>query len=407
MTDHDRDRIPVDEYRARRERLLGALDASVGLLLAGPAGAEDAPWRPDVNFEYFVGLDDEPDAALLLDPTNPDASRRVVLFLAPRNPDVERWEGARPEIDRALRERLGLERVFRTPLLPRLLRDAARRAKRLACLHPLSAHTRPVSPDLEIFRKVAERVPGTAIEDRTDLPARMRAVKSEAELGLMRRAIEITATGFDAAVRAIRPGASEFDVQEAIEHAYRTAGARRPAYGTIVGGGFNSTVLHYRANDRTLREGEVVCIDSGASFAGYAADITRTYPVSGAFTKRQREIYDLVLESEVATIEAVKPGVTLHELDRVSRAIIERAGFGDFYTHSIGHHLGLETHDINPDTPLEPGMVLTIEPGVYLPEEKIGVRIEDDVLVTDDGRRVLSDQIPKGPEEVERLVSEG
>ena len=146
-------------------------------------------------------------------------------------------------------------------------------------------------------------------------------------------------------------------------------------------------------------------MDSGAVFGGYAADVTRTVPVNGTFSKRQREIYELVLEAEMAAIEAIRPGVTFTELDDAARGVITGAGYGDYFIHSIGHHLGLETHDATPDGPLEPGAVVTIEPGVYIHDEKIGVRIEDDVLVTETGSQTLSAKIPKSVADIEKAMS--
>lgn len=398
--------IPLSEYAARRDRVLKDLRGAVGILFAGEQSASlHSEWRPHPHFEYLTGIADEAGAALLLDPNNPVASRRAILFLRPLNPELEKWDGFRETISTALRERYGIGTVMRTLSMPRFVTDAAVRAKRLACLHPLAAYNQPVSPDLAFLRGVAERIPGCAIEDRSTLLASMRARKSPAEVAVMRRAVEITARGYEAVIGAIRPGASEFDVQEAIEHGYRTNGARATAYRTIAGSGFNATVLHYHANDQPLRAGQLICIDSGAAYAGYSADITRTYPVDGRFTPRQRELYDVVLASQLAGIRAAKAGATLMDIDKACRAVIVKAGYGDAFIHGSGHHLGLETHDVSPDEPLAPGAVITIEPGIYLPEESIGIRIEDDILVGKGSPTVLSSMIPKTAPEIERLFA--
>ena len=392
------------EFASRRDRLLATLDNAVGLVTAGDPGHGDGVFRPHADFEYLTGVADEPGAMLLLDPTNPDARRRSMLFLKPLNRERERWDGYRPEISAALRERLGIEAIFRTDTLGRALNGAVRRSRRMACLHAPSVHTQPVSADLAIFRKVAERIPGTTIEDRGETLAKMRSVKSPQEVALIQHAIDITSVGFKAMLRSASPGVGEGDVQEAIEHAYRSHGSRNSAFATIVGSGVNSTVLHYVANDQTLEDGDLVCVDSGAVFGGYAADVTRTVPVSGTFSKRQREIYEVVLEAQAAAIEAIRPGATFTELDDAARNVIAGAGYGDYFIHSIGHHLGLETHDATPDGPLEQGAVVTIEPGIYIPDEKIGVRIEDDVLVTESGSKVLSANIPKRVADVEEAM---
>lgn len=396
------ERIGLSEFAARRKNLRAGLKGAVGLVFAGEHDAHlDTAFRPHPHFEYLTGVTDEPGAVLLLDPANPVEDRRDLLFLRPLNREVEKWDGYRLEVGETLRKKTGLKGIFRLVTMPRLLNDAALRAKKLACLHPLACYTQAVSPDLAIFRKLAERIPGLVIEDHTARPARMRSVKSSNEIALIQRAIDITATGFETMMGSMQAGRNEFDVQETIEHSYRTSGARDLAFGTIAGSGRNSTVLHYRANDQTLTDGDLVCVDSGASFGGYCADITRTVPVNGRFSDRQREIYEIVLRAELAAIKAAKPGATFAGLDKVARAVITKAGFGDAFVHSIGHHLGLETHDINPDEPLREGAVITIEPGVYLPDEKIGVRIEDDVLITKTGAKNLSAKIPKTVGEVE------
>ena len=189
-------------------------------------------------------------------------------------------------------------------------------------------------------------------------------------------------------------------MQLALETVYRQQGGD-VAYGTIVGGGLGGTVLHYVRNDRPLEDGDLLVIDSAASFGGYASDVTRTYPVDGKFTADQRELYEVVLAAELAGIKACKPGVRLHDIDAAARAVIDKAGLGDAFIHSIGHPLGLHVHDVVPDHPLAPGTVLTIEPGVYLPDRKVGIRIEDDIVLTRTGNRNLTDRIPKTVKDVE------
>jgi Xaa-Pro aminopeptidase len=398
--------ITHEEFRARRERLLQELGCAVAIVPAGEADPSlHHPWKPHAHFEYLTGIVDEPGAMLLLDPSNPVAAKRAVLLLRPLNPEVEKWDGFRDELGAALRARTGFDTVMRTGMLGRLLLEGTRRSRTLACLMPLAQWNSPVSADLAILRAQAERVPGTQVQDRSDLLLRMRAAKSAAEIACIREAGRITATGFAAAMRSMRAGMNEFDLQECVEHAYRTNGARELAFRTIAGGGFNATVLHYHANDRPLVDGELVVLDSGAKHAGYSADVTRTLPVSGRFTARQRELYDTVLRAQAAAIAAVRPGATLAQVDAAGRKVIADAGLGDAFIHGMGHHLGLETHDASPDAPLEVGAVITIEPGVYLPKESIGIRIEDDVAVTEGGHEVLTPSIPRTADEVERAMA--
>ena len=283
------DRIPLAEFARRRRRVCAALKRAVGVVLAGDGGGQTADrFRPHPHFEYLTGVTDEPGAVLVLDPSHLVEARREMLCLRPLDPETDQWDGLRLRISHALRERTGVQSIYRVSQLPRILRDAAARTTRRACLHPLARYDEPISPDLTLFKRVVDRVPGVVIEDRTDVLARIRAVKSRNEIMLIQRAVDITAMGFEAMMRSIRPGMNEFDVQEIIEHTYRTSGSRGTAFGTIVGAGVNSTVLHYRANDQIIEDGDLVCVDSGAAFAGYGGDVTRTIPASGRFSERQK-----------------------------------------------------------------------------------------------------------------------
>lgn len=395
--------ITSREYIERRQRVFKSLNGAVGIVFAGDHPPPYLrPWRADPQFSYLTGIDNEQDAAVFFDPTAEDPRRRIVLLLKPIDPEMDRWDGYREQIGTPLRERTGFDTVMRLAALPRLMATAARRSKRLACLHAFSAHTAGgVSPDLALFRKVQEKIPGVAIEDRTMLLAEMRAVKSAAEIALMKEAATATSAGYRAAFSTLRPGVNERDVQQAMERAYIDAGAEDTAYESIVGSGLNGTVLHYNANNGPCNAGDLLVIDSGARFGGYACDVTRTLPVSGKFTKEQRELYTVVLKAQLAAIRAARPGALMWKVDRAARDIIEKAGLGDAYIHGIGHQLGLEVHDITPDGVLKPGMVVTIEPGVYLPERKIGIRIEDDILITRSGNTNLTSMIPKTIEDIE------
>ena len=398
--------IALSEYVARRAAVLKALKGAAAVVLAGEGSAPLlGRWRPDFNFYYLTGLSGEPGAAVLFDPTHENPDRRCVLLLRPLNPEADRWDGYREAIGSGLRGRTGFSAVFRSGSLPALLTQAARRAKRLACLHPFSVYPAPVSPDFTLFKQISERVPGTAIEDRTALLPSMRAVKSPAELSLMRKAVAATANGFDAALRMIKPGVGEGQIAQALETAFRAGGGDGVAYNSIVGSGMNGTVLHYMANDAVAQDGDLLVIDAGASYAGYAADVTRTVPVGGRFTADQREAYELVLRAQAAAIKAARPGATLSDVDAAARAAIDRAGHGDAFIHGTGHPLGIEVHDVAPDGPLRAGMVITVEPGVYFPDRKMGIRIEDDVLVTPSGPKNLTAGIPKSVEDVEAAMA--
>jgi Xaa-Pro aminopeptidase len=240
-------------------------------------------------------------------------------------------------------------------------------------------------------------------------------VKDDVELAAMRRSIVITTEAQRAAMRAIRPDMAEYEIEAVIEYTFRRHGADRVAFPSIVGSGPNSTTLHYDVNRRTMRAGDLVVMDIGAEYAQYAADVTRTVPVSGVFTPRQRAVYELVLATQQAAIDAVRPGITRADLSRIARRYMAEHSAGvcpgddctRYFIHGLTHWLGMRVHDVGGRVPLVPGMVFTIEPGIYIPEEEIGIRIEDDILVTPEGAEVLSSGAPRSVEDIEALMRSG
>ncbi len=395
--------IPREVYQRRREKVLDAIGHGVALVGAGESsGSLTGFWDPDWNFYYLTGIEDEPGAMLLLEGGE---QRDTSLFLRPLDPEIEAWDGLRHTISKQLRDQMGLEKIHRLSALGGLLNQAARRTRKLVCLLPFTTYNKPVSADLAIFKQVADHIPGTKIEDMTDLLPGMRCKKDDYELGLMREAIRITIEAMKEAAPEIKPGLREYELQEALEHGYKTRHARRTAFCTIIGSGINSTVLHYRSNNESMRDGDVVVVDTGASFMKYSADITRSFPVNGRFSDEQAKVYDLVLDVQKKMIQRVKPGMTLEALNKISKEMMEATGYGDYYIHGIGHYLGGEVHDVGSRLrPLEEGCVITIEPGIYIPEKKLGVRIEDDVLVTEKGCEVLSAAMPKERAEVQAMM---
>ena len=396
--------ITTEEYADRRAAVLAALAGAAAVVLAGNAGPSlQGRGKTDPMFRYLTGLDYEGGAAVLFDPSAEDPARWITLFLRPRDVETERWDGGRPALDAAFKTQTGFAQIRRTPYLPGMISEAARRTKRLACLHPFASYAADVSPDLEIFHKIAQRIPGVALEDRTQLLAAMRGVKTQAELALIERAVMATAAGFDTCLQTMRPGLSEKDLAELLLSTYHKY-LCEPAYELIVGAGLNGTVLHYSDNDSVIAEGDLVVMDCAAAYQGYASDVTRTLPASGWFAREQREIYEIVLRAQSAAIVAAKPGATSTDVDTAARSVIEQAGFGDAFIHGTGHPLGIEVHDITPDGPLAPGMVITVEPGIYLPQRGFGVRIEDDILITENGNRDLTSAVPKTVEAVEAAM---
>ncbi len=401
------DGVSISEYAKRREAVLKSLKGSLGLVMSGDhAPPLRGDWDPNFHFLYLTGITDEPGAMVFFDPTAPDPDRRIVLMLKPTNPEMDIWDGFRDPLGHALREKTGFKSVMRVAMLPRLLTEGARRAKKLACLHPLATYNVPVSPDMDIFQKVAARIPGCGLEDRSDLLVEMRMIKSPAEVRQIEAAAEATRKGIERLWKSVKPGVSERTLHQELIRGFEEAGSTRVAFDPIVGSGANGVILHYKQNDQTAKDGDILVLDCGASINGYAADITRTFPVNGRFTDEQREVYNAVLRAQDAAIKALKPGARMFEAEKATRKVLEKAGFGDHMPHGIGHHLGLETHDPGLyHEELKPGMVVTIEPGVYLPDRGIGVRIEDDVLITKEGHRVLTSAVPKSSVEMEHVTS--
>jgi Xaa-Pro aminopeptidase len=268
-----------------------------------------------------------------------------------------------------------------------------------------------------ILDQLAKFIPGLnqALVDVSDLIAELRRYKSEIEIDHICQAIDITGMAHEAAAKTIAAGMMECEVQAAIEYLFIAAGSST-AFPSIVGSGQNSTIMHYFQNDAKLEKDDLVVVDIGARYKNYCADITRTYPVSGKFNKRQREIYELVLETQAYIAELAAPGFWLANSDQPDKSLLhlarefmqERGGYDKYFTHGIGHYLGLDVHDVGSRVlPLQEGDIITIEPGIYIPAEKLGVRIEDNYLVTAKGVICLSEQIEKSVEQIEKQVSSG
>jgi Xaa-Pro aminopeptidase len=269
----------------------------------------------------------------------------------------------------------------------------------------------------EVVSKLRKMAPLASFGDVRQHVERQRAVKSPGELALLRKAVDASIEAHLAAIQTVRPGVWEYETAARMEFEFRRRGCEWPAYPPIVGSGFFSTVLHYDADGQQMKDGDVVVLDVAGSYSGYAADITRTLPVNGRFSARQREIYEIVLGAQKAAIAAAKPGMTLrrgknslHELayDYINThgEDLHRNPLGEYFIHGLGHSIGLNVHDpMDYNLPLEPGMVVTMEPGIYIPEEKIGVRIEDDILITKDGYELLTSRLPRTVEEIEKLMA--
>ena len=402
--------VDRDATQARRERLLGRIGKGV---IAVPAAKErdleadvlqDNDFRQDDYFFYLTGVE-TPDAWLVM-ASGGEAGRQVVLLLPDRDPSQERWTGLKlgPGADA---ERLtGIARSLSAEKLDSVVRVLAR------------ASGGPLYTTLDAQRKGEQRVTDWVFSGRdvrNVVPAldSMRIFKDPAELARLRRAIQITTQAQRAAMQAVKPALYEYQLEATIEYTFRNLGADRLGFPSIVGSGPNSTTLHYDANRRQMQDGDLVVADIGAEYGQYTADVTRTFPVNGKFTERQKAIYNLVLATQQAAIDAVKPGITVGELHRLAAGYMrEHSGTlcgakncTEYFVHGLSHWLGMRVHDVGDyRTPLGPGAVITVEPGIYLPEESLGVRIEDDVLVTDTGHEVLSADAPRAPQEIEALM---
>src|SRR5882724_3573364 len=393
-------------------------------------------FRQDSDFYYLTGFE-EPEAIAVIAPAN---EHKYTLFVRPRDPEQEIWVGRRAGVEGAKSE-FGAQESFPITDFEEKLQDLLDGAEKL--YYRLGVNT---DLDSAVIKKIAQMRalnrkpihPPRTIIDPATIVHEMRVLKSPEEVELMQRAADIAAEAHVEAMKAVRPGMKEYEVEALIEQIFRRQGAAGPSYTSIVGAGANATVLHYINNDGELRDGELLLVDAGAEYKGYASDITRTFPINGRFSKAQREIYDLVLEAQMSCVEMVRPGVTHDQLKQHSIEIltegmvrlgllkgktdelIKEKKYEQFYMHGLGHMLGIDVHDVGryyydqESRALEPGVVMTVEPGIYIsPETKdipkqylgIGVRIEDDVVCTEKGPHVLTSKVPKQPEEIEALMA--
>lgn len=450
--------IPAAEYAARRRALAGHMQDGVLLVMGEPETEHDyLPFAQAFDFRYLTGVM-EPGAALVIVKDGAQLSEH--LFVLPRNPEREVWEGARLGAEGAT----ALTRIPSQPVarLPVLLDSVLRLNSRLyTTADPPEAGglLRTLSPEQQVVERLRTGHPSLQVIAAAPWVEGLRAVKSDAELDLIRRAVQISVLAHRAAMRTVQPGMNEFEIQALVEYYFRRNGAERPAYASIVGSGPNSTTLHYRAADRFMQENEVLLIDVGASYRGYAADLTRTLPVNGRFTTAQREIYQIVLDAQKAAEAAVRRGVGWQELNAAAERVLadglarlglidsptatyrcQSARFGVdcpqyrlYYMHGLGHGIGLAVHD--PEISysaqgFQVGSAFTIEPGIYVradaldylpdtPENRemaerlrpvvrryqnIGVRIEDDYILTAGGLERVSAALPREIAEVEALM---
>lgn len=390
------------EFSGRRQALRKALPGTTIVLFgrAAEANAEFTSQDQESNFYYLTGWKEQ-GAALLIDP------RREVLFLPPRNTQHDKlWGPQAAADDPDILEKTGFPTVLPIDAFDGQLHASLDRWSAL------------YTAGTEAQSRLRTMAPEANLSDATVELARLRMKKSLREIEFLEHAAGVTAAAHLAAWKQALPGKFEYQIAAAMAAAYLDLGCEHGAYPPIVAAGPNAIYLHYTQNNRRIEPGELLLMDVGAQCVGYAADVTRTIPASGVFMPRQREIYEIVLGAQKAAIAAVRPGMSLEKtapnsLYQVAYNYINSHGrslkgepLGQYFTHGIGHHVGLDVHDAAvPNTRLEEGMVITIEPGIYIPEEQIGIRIEDMVLVTRGGARVLTGALPREVAEIEKAFA--
>lgn len=422
-----REREPNSVYAERRAKLTADVDGPIVLL--GYTGKEEEAqtyvFAQEENFYYLTGHNEEEAALLILPPENSKAKKddwqgpREILFLPPKDPQKEKWHGpSMSASDPGIEASTGFGLVKPMP-------ELRASVERLAKVYPTFYTILPYQHELGGYPHEKETVdwlkqaaPTVTVRDIRGRIAELRMVKSPSELKLLRRAIDLSVDAQLEAIKMMRPGLWEYQVAAKMVEVHAMGGSEAEAYAPIVGAGPNSTALHYDTLSRKIQDGDIVVMDVGAQYSGYAADLTRTIPANGKFTPREREIYDIVLGAQEAAMRALKPGMEMckgnKSVYKIAYDYINSHGqdkhgkpLGQYFIHGLGHNIGLNVHDVgNVCKSFVPGMVVTVEPGIYIPDENLGVRIEDDVLITDTGYEQLSSRLPRSADEIEKIMAE-
>ena len=418
------------------EKIAGGVAIFPSALPAMRTHSTEYRYRQDANFYYLTGFE-EPEAVCVIAPDHPE--HQYVLFVRPRAPEQEVWTGKRAGVEGA-KERFGADEAYPIEEFDEKISEYIGTSGQLYYgFGADDAFNQKIIELLKGYRRyrLREGTGPTTLIDPTDLLAEMRLIKDEGELAQIRKAVDISVEAHTAAMQAVRPGMYEYELESLIDSIYRKNGGTGPAFLTIVAKGANATTLHYTTNDCQIQDGDLVLIDAGCEYQYYCGDITRTFPANGKFTDAQRAVYQSVLNAQCEIIESIRPGVSIG--DPVQKAVemltdamlelgllvgekeklIEEQEYRKFYMHSVGHMLGVEVHDVAKTREgkeyktFQPGMVMTVEPGLYIDPDSenvppeylgIGVRIEDNILVTESGCEVLTAAVPKTINEIEKLM---
>jgi Xaa-Pro aminopeptidase len=408
-------------YAARREALMKKIEGSIAVLQGAPETRAYTNFRQDNNFYYLTGVE-TPNAFLLVDAIR----HQSILFLPHRDKDRERWDGAQLFPGSEARETTGIDEVLDvskftgelgkrgstlkrlyTPLAPMETAAVSRdRAAQIESARQSDSWDGRVSRETAFAKNLQSKLKLDSISDLSPVLDEMRRVKDAQEIERLREAGRIGALGLKEAIRSAKPGMYEYQAASVAEFVFLWNGASGFAFFPIVGSGPNSCILHYNGNGRRMEEGDLVVMDFGPDYRYYESDITRTFPVSGKFDAEQAKVYQAVLDAQKAVIQKVRPGATFGDLNNAARSALDLHGYARFMNHGVSHYVGMSTHDVGKSEPFEPGVVLTIEPGVYMPDKGIGIRIEDTALVTSDGCEILTGEVPKEISEIEKLMTE-
>lgn len=423
--------------KAFMEKIAGSTAIFPSALQAMRTHSTEYRYRQDANFYYLTGFE-EPESVCVIAPDHPE--HQYILFVRPRVPEQEIWTGKRAGVDGA-KERFGADEAYPIEEFDDKISEYIGTSERVYYgFGADDAFNHKIIELLKGYRRhrLREGTGPAILIDPTEILGEMRLIKDETELGRIRKAIDISVEAHIAAMGAVRPGMYEYELESLIDSIYRKNGGTGPAFLTIVAKGANATTLHYTTNDCQIEDGDLVLIDAGCEYQYYCGDITRTFPTNGKFTEAQRAIYQAVLDVQCEIIESIRPGVSIGDpvqkaVEMLTEAmlelgllvgekekIIEEQEYRKFYMHSVGHMLGVEVHDVTKTREgeeyktFQPGMVMTVEPGLYIDPDSedvppeylgIGVRIEDNILVTEAGCEVLTAAVPKTIDDIETLMA--